>query len=285
MSLKSCMLGLHVGDSLGASLEFLPPAPTSNFHTEIIGGGKHNWPVGSPTDDTELAIVILESLIENQQFDIYDISGRFMEWVAMGPADIGRTTFLAINNLMSGISPFKSGLSGKNDQGNGSLMRSAPLAYFRLNNNDLKKQTAITHNHPICISADHILVQAIKDAERGVDKETIFKNALKNSDKNKILQIYLENIPTLSWENLPSSGYVVHTLGAAFWGLLHTNSFEEAVIQTVNRGDDADSVGAVCGALCGAYYGEKAIPKRWLDKIQLKEKIENLLQRKGVSHL
>jgi ADP-ribosyl-[dinitrogen reductase] hydrolase len=277
MSLKSCMLGLHVGDSLGASLEFCPPSSEWNSHTEILGGGKHRWPVGSPTDDTEMAILVLESLIQHNSFNIYDLSGRFMEWLALGPSDIGRTTFLAINNLMNGVSPFRSGLTGPHDQGNGSLMRCAPLAYFNVQEHSIFKQAAITHNHPLCKIADYILIQAIRDAEKGLSKTEIYQNAIHNSQENPILFDHISKIQDLTWKELPTSGFVVHTLGAAFWGLLKSNTFEEALISIVNRGDDADSAGAVCGALCDSFYGETAIPGKWLQKIQLRSKIERIL--------
>ena len=54
-----------------------------------------------------------------------------------------------------------------------------------------------------------------------------------------------------------------HTVESAIWGLLTTNSFDEAVVQVVNLGNDADTAGAVAGALAGAAYGLKAIPAAW----------------------
>jgi ADP-ribosyl-[dinitrogen reductase] hydrolase len=276
MSLKSCMLGLHVGDSLGATLEFQRPSPTNKTHTEIIGGGKHQWRPGDPTDDTEMAMMVLESLIVNKKFDIYDLSGRFMEWLTQEPADVGRTTYNAINNLMNGISPFRSGCTGPFDQGNGSLMRCAPLAYFDVSEEVIIKQTSITHNHSLCHLADLVFIQAIREAEKGLSKNKIFENALIMSKQNKILHDHLIQIPDTKWEYLETSGFAVHALGAAFWGLLHTHSFEQALIEVVNRGDDADSAGAICGALCGAFYSEKQIPIRWLEKIKWRNRIEEM---------
>ena len=64
-------------------------------------------------------------------------------------------------------------------------------------------------------------------------------------------------------DELPNSGWVRHTVESAIWGLLTTSSFEEAVVQVVNLGNDADTAGAVVGALAGAAYGLQAIPAAW----------------------
>jgi ADP-ribosyl-[dinitrogen reductase] hydrolase len=62
---------------------------------------------------------------------------------------------------------------------------------------------------------------------------------------------------------LENSGWVRHTLESAVWSLRNTDSFEEAVVQVVNLGNDADTAGAVIGALAGAAYGLASIPTRW----------------------
>ena len=59
-----------------------------------------------------------------------------------------------------------------------------------------------------------------------------------------------------------------HTLESAVWALLNTTSFEDALIRAVNLGEDADTVGAVVGALAGAAYGVEAIPQRWRSELQ-----------------
>ncbi len=64
-----------------------------------------------------------------------------------------------------------------------------------------------------------------------------------------------------------SGGYVAETLEAALWAVGSSATFEQALISAVNLGDDADTVGAVTGALAGAKWGESAIPKRWLEPL------------------
>jgi ADP-ribosyl-[dinitrogen reductase] hydrolase len=73
----------------------------------------------------------------------------------------------------------------------------------------------------------------------------------------------IEAAPAKRRDELPNSGWVRHTVESAVWGLLTTDSFEDAVVQVVNLGGDADTAGAVTGALAGAAYGLPAIPAAW----------------------
>jgi ADP-ribosyl-[dinitrogen reductase] hydrolase len=81
-----------------------------------------------------------------------------------------------------------------------------------------------------------------------------------------------------------SSGYTVHTLEAAAWSFLTTESYEEAVIRAANLGDDADTVAAVCGALAGAFYGYAAIPSKWRDQLQSEARIHAIALRLSRAH-
>ena len=62
------------------------------------------------------------------------------------------------------------------------------------------------------------------------------------------------------------------------WAVAGTSTFEEAVIQAVNFGDDADTVGAVAGQLAGAIYGENGIPPRWLERLAWRIELRELAQ-------
>lgn len=78
-------------------------------------------------------------------------------------------------------------------------------------------------------------------------------------------------------EEVNNSGWAVSTLQAALWAFHTTDNFEEALIAAVNLGGDADTIGAVCGQIAGAYYGYSAIPERWLAVIKDREKLDNLI--------
>lgn len=74
------------------------------------------------------------------------------------------------------------------------------------------------------------------------------------------------------------SGYVVHCLEAAIWCFLQEPNFKDAVLKAVNLGDDADTTGAVCGQLAGAYYGESGIPPHWLERLVMRDEIRQLAE-------
>jgi ADP-ribosylglycohydrolase len=77
---------------------------------------------------------------------------------------------------------------------------------------------------------------------------------------------------------IQGSGYVVKSLEAALWAFHDARDFREAVLRAVNLGNDADTTGAVCGQLAGAYWGEQGIPTEWLEGLASRDLIETALR-------
>ena len=71
-----------------------------------------------------------------------------------------------------------------------------------------------------------------------------------------------------------ATGYVVDTMQTVFHCFFRSRSFEGCLIDTVNQGGDADTTGAIAGALAGAYYGEESIPQRWRRKLEKRTQAE-----------
>ena len=78
---------------------------------------------------------------------------------------------------------------------------------------------------------------------------------------------------------ISSSGYVIDSLEAVVWSLLNTSSYSEAVLKAVNLGDDTDTVGAIAGGLAGIYYGFDGIPCEWVEVLQGKNLINEILNK------
>ena len=76
-------------------------------------------------------------------------------------------------------------------------------------------------------------------------------------------------------DDVRAGGFVLETIGASFWSLLNSGGAREAIEMTVALGDDADSTGAVTGALAGAAYGVSALPTTWLETVQFRERLES----------
>ncbi len=272
------LLGLHVGDSLGSTVEFSPARPRDNFHTEMLGGGPFDLLAGDPTDDTEMMICLLRTLSTFGRLNPEDYVKNLLSWFHSNPRDIGHTISVALARLDRGRHYTESGMNDEYSQGNGSLMRCAPLALIHFDEEAITLQCSITHAHQTCIDADLIFINSLQMCLSGKSKEEIYNLALIDSqNRNPQIHEALLEIPNLSWDELPSSGYVLHTLTTSYWAFLNTPSFKDALIQAVNRGGDADTTGAVTGALCGAYYGLGSIPIDWLSKIKKKEEIEDLV--------
>ncbi|MFF2532480.1 ADP-ribosylglycohydrolase family protein [Brevibacillus sp. NPDC058079] len=125
----------------------------------MTGFGTHNQPVGTWSDDSSMTFCLVENLIAG--YDIEDLKKLFCNWYYYGhrthnhnlPFDIGQSTFKALSNIKAGVSKSESGLSSENSNGNGSLMRVLPLAFYLRDAEDESKFTmveevsGITHAH------------------------------------------------------------------------------------------------------------------------------------------
>lgn len=78
---------------------------------------------------------------------------------------------------------------------------------------------------------------------------------------------------------IESSGYVVHTLEAAIWCVLTSNSYKETVLKAVNLGRDTDTIAAIAGSMAGIIYGMHTIPSEWLDTLLKKDQLLDVCQR------
>ena len=261
--MRACIYGLAVGDALGVPYEF---RKRGTFCCDgMDGGGFHCQPAGTWSDDTSMVLCIAASLKELGQVDVQDISKRFRDWYIKGEYtcdgkvfDIGATCAHAIE---TGVPAY-----GFENSGNGSLMRTAPLALVEgVTNHDIKDVSAITHASRVamlsCVSICSIIDFLAKSGEDG------------------ICDVYERYgfIAGLPRDEVKSDGYCVHTLGAAIWCLCNTSSYGECVLMAVNLGHDSDTTAAVAGAMAGVAYGYDAIPSKWLGQLRGKAVIERCI--------
>lgn len=86
----------------------------------------------------------------------------------------------------------------------------------------------------------------------------------------------MATLQALTKDEIRGSGYVLHTLEAALWCLLHHADYRSCLLEAVNLGEDTDTVGAVAGGLAGIQYGLSGIPAEWLEVIAKRAEIEEL---------
>jgi ADP-ribosylglycohydrolase len=303
------LLGLAVGDALGTTNEFTmmkaPPFPTLAVGpvTSIIGGGPFDVAAGQVTDDSQMATALATSLRELGHFDVTDVAGRYVIW-RKAAFDVGTQTGAALSLVASGTSPEVSGKavwasSGQHAAGNGSLMRTAPIAVHFLHNADLRRDasfldSAITHFDPRCQLACAAFNAAIAACFHGaVDVTEMFAAARAELDGGAQQLIAQGSVdaglaeaartalradldaaetddPGLYGDDLHlvhHQGFVRVAFRLAFWELAHAPTFKSALVDVVNRGGDADTNGAITGALVGALHGQKEIPQDWADAV------------------
>jgi len=276
---RAAFIGMAVGDALGATVEFMTAAEiAAKYGTfrEITGGGWLRLKPGQVTDDTQMAICIARAILQNQTWSVEAIAKNFAAWLKSRPVDCGDTCRKGIRSYM--LNGTLESPPNEWDAGNGAAMRILPAALFSLPDGELLKkyvleQAHITHNNPVSDAACICLGQMLHLAICGASKSRLRRQA----------DGLVANFPTFNFEPYRglASGYVVDTMQTVFHWFFRARSFEECLVGTVNQGGDADTTGAICGMLAGAYYGMDTIPKRWLRKMDVKviAEIELLMEQ------
>lgn len=268
------IIGLVVGDALGVPYEF---RQRDTFKaTGMAGYMTYNQQPGTWSDDSALTLATLESIGRRGRIDLADIMSNFASWLARGDFsargdvfDVGTTTRAAIRKrIMYHISPEQCGGTSERDNGNGSLMRILPLAFIKHSINDVYAVSSLTHAHFLSRFACEFYVDVATALIDGCEIGAAIKQACFGGLPEEFKR--LEFLSGLNRDQIKSTGFVVHTLEAALWCLLHTDNYKDCVLMAVNLGDDTDTVAAVAGGLAGIIYGvggQNGIPEEWVDKI------------------
>ncbi len=265
-------LGLAVGDSLGATTEFMTPREIQQqygTHDSICGGGWLRLKAGEVTDDTEMSLALGDAIIAKGGVEATAAAEAFSNWMRGKPVDIG-------NTVRRGIIHFRA--TGESavavneyDAGNGACMRSLPIALFccyapeeemcRVS----RLQAHTTHNNPVSDAGTETVLRMLARLLKGAEKDALI---------TLVRQLAAE-FPQYRFDKKRAtnpSGYIVHTLQAVFQAFFEHNDFKSILVDVVNRGGDADTTGAIAGMLAGACYGLHSIPQQWRGRINPKVK-------------
>ena len=299
MKVKDGIIGHAIGDAMGVPVEFYKRDELSaNPVTTMLGYGSHDVPAGSWSDDTSMEIATIASIVNKKGLDYEDMMMNFYEWLKDGlftpygeVFDAGRPCIQAIINFSKGYEWRECGLNDKMSNGNGSLMRMLPLAYYCYYKKAsleeiyeiVKNASSLTHAHEISILGCYIYVNYVLFLLDEEDKFTAY-HKLKNIDYSKFtseslasyINILEKDISKFPVTSISSCGYIIDTLEASLWTILNTTNFEESIIQAINLGEDTDTIGAITGSMSGIIYGYDTIPKSWLNKLAKRKDLENL---------
>lgn len=283
------------GDASGAGYEFRAPCPATEV--EMRQGALTGRPAGSWTDDTDMAICIAEVAATGERLDL-SIEGRgavalrFKDWYESHPPDIGNHTRAVLAQAIgANPEPPLDGdwLSGAaldyqnahpNSAGNGSLMRTGPVAVAGLGDDAQLMRTAaaisaLTHAHDRAITACQLWCIAIDRAIREGRLDGIHDGiALLGEEEQSFWREVVHKAETAPIEELRNNGFVVTALQAAWRAIVSTSHLtgpehlEAGLRAAVAIGGDTDTVAAIAGALLGGRYGASAVPFAWRRRLQ-----------------
>jgi ADP-ribosylglycohydrolase len=296
---RGALIGLAVGDALGAAVEFRPPGtflPVAGYRS----GGPHDLNPGEWTDDTNMALALADSIAQ-VDWDLNDQARRYVAWWRTGKYsvngrcfDIGLTTRAALGNFQVEQNAFTCGSRSEGASGNGSIMRLAPvpIRFAHHYADDLPELSRLaegsslpTHASEQCLSACRYLATILAALIHGEDRDEILSPSwkpLRRLNAIKPLHPLVQEIAEGSFRKrqppaIRGSGWVIQSLEASLWAFHDAAGFEEAVLKGVNLGDDADTTGAICGQLAGAYWGESGIPESLRSGLARMDLIEQAL--------
>lgn len=295
------LFGFCVGDALGVPAEFSTREEREKDPIkEMRAYGTYHQPFGTWSDDTSLTICLIDAI--NRGYSIKKVAENFANFYEKGyftpygeVFDIGNSTRNSIIEICAGKNPIDCGGKAEIDNGNGSLMRILPIAFYgkNLGGQELIQLTeevsSLTHGHNrsklACIFYVEFAIQIILgyEKEKALDRTIDFikcncVNAY--SDKFRNFEIILsKKIVNVTKDEIKSSGYVIDTLEAALWTFFHADGYRDTILKAINLGGDTDTIAAIAGGIAGIYYGLNDIPKGWIQSIAKKEELYQMFKR------
>jgi ADP-ribosylglycohydrolase len=263
------IFGFCIGDMLGVPVEFSTRKEREEDRVqELRAYGTYHQPFGTWSDDTSLMLCLMDACING--FSMEKLADNFVRYYKNGEFtpngemfDIGISTQNAIEKTISGVEPVKCGGTTENDNGNGSLMRILPVAYF-INKYDIstiikmiEDISSLTHAHDRAKLACIFYVEFASQLIQGKDKMEAYENTIKFINMNcskeyanefeNYKKILSKEIIHFDRTKIKSTGYVIDTLESVLWLFFNMNSYEQIVLEAVNLGGDTDTIAAIVG--------------------------------------
>ena len=331
---RGCLLGLAVGDALGAPLEGLSAQQIRSHYGQVVDyvDGSRAWKKkpyrwrmpGLYSDDTQQALALCDVLLEQRRVDPDRLAELYLALANPKGAyigahrGVGRSFRQVLADLERGVSPR---LTGQTSAGIGAAMRIAPVALYFLGEPDamfeaVMEASLMTHRDVRSLAGAMAVAHAVRRLAAGALREPSFLFRLAADvakEEERIASRYAHIVSSLDLhsrslsqalahvESLlelpreralaglveeanrhgadpvckrPTMGFPPACIPTCLYLLLTCDTLEEALIEVVNLGGDADTTGAILGALGGAHHGVAAIPDRWLDRLQNREAID-----------
>ncbi len=284
---QGALVGLAVGDALAAHTQFRKPG-TFPPVGDLLGGGPFDLPRGAWTDDTAMALLLAESLIERDGFDARDQVDRYARWQREGyGSSTGQCVGISANvarslaNALYKRQPF-AGSHDPDQLDKDPLSRVAPTVMYFFDDPPAAVARAaeaarVTAQAPLVLDCVRLLAAMLHLALAGRDKTAVLRPPrewwVTATTRPESLALYEGGFTRKPAEEIGGGGHVLQALEAALWIFQRSGTFKEGALHAANLGADSDVVGAVHGQLAGAYHGVSAIPGIWRKSLMKREVI------------
>lgn len=258
-------LGFAVGDALGATVQFMSVdeiATAYGVHHNLRGGGWLKLRAGQVTDDTEMCLALGKSIVDGGGFDAAAAAQALTAWLLGKPTDVDHTCRRGLRRYLADRSVSAPPNAG--DAGASAAVRTLPVALASVGDPAAladwsTAQCHLTHNHPQSDAAGLALGCMVHALLTGGGHKAA------RAEANRLIAAE----PQFRFQPYPgqAGARVVETLQTVLHAYFRNDSVERCVIEAVNRGENADTTGALAGMLAGATYGVEAIPRRWLGRL------------------
>ncbi len=228
-------------------------------------------PVGAITDDSEMTLTLLASIVRNNGFNRDDVLSSYLTWAASGCKCLGTNTRAILGGGSRG-NPL--GLKGYNNhigkvllqpdharaRGNGSAMRASPLALLRNWWSACEGDSTITNPNTTNIAASRVYVYLLRSILLNNPPGDRYNNLMKNlhhlpEDVKQIITDRRERDVSG-----PTRGFVLHALHFAITAVDWNGSFSSLMDYIIPRPyTDTDTNAAIAGAVLGARMGFRAM--------------------------
>lgn len=284
---QGALLGLAIGDALAANTQFRKPGSFAPVG-DILGGGPFDLPRGAWSDDTAMALLLAESLLERDGFDAQDQVSRYTRWQREGYGSatgqcvgISANVARALATALYKRQPF-AGSHDPEQLDKDPLSRVAPVVmYFFADAGAAVARAAeaarITAQAPQVLECVRLFAAMVRLALAGRDKEAVLRPPRESwtspSTRPEILRIYEGSYAARMPPDISGGGNILQALEAALWAFYRGETFREGALLAANLGRDSDVVACAYGQLAGAYHGVSAIPGIWRNSLMKHEMV------------
>src|SRR3954451_9206459 len=286
------LIGLAVGDALGAPVEGVGADDLDGKHTDMTGGGLYGLRPGQGTGATEMALQLATSLVQVGGYDANHALGSYIDWYRTDPPGMSDHMRQVLGSVEGGSDAYRATSAVHVDVGanvgNGAVVRATPIGIaFAGREEALRDATvadaALTHFDPlpgkVALLHNQVISWALTGGPPLVFRQLKDPEWLDDRIEDVVIPATAGVLGYAVALSKSESGSALAAIAIGLAAFFNSDDFEQGVTWAVNLGGDSDSNGAVTGALLGVRFGIAGIPERWLSVLERKAELEGIDQQ------